>query len=763
MTWALLIGIALALLAALGAAFARRTELARMQRALAERDRSLRAGAGDTQLSEPVVDLSRCMGCGTCVRACPEEGVLALVHGQATVVRGARCVGHAVCERECPVGAITVTVKNLAERRDVPVLDERLEAPSAPGLFLAGEVTAHALIKTAIEHGSAVAVEVAKRRESASVDELDLCIVGAGPAGLACALEAQRLGLRYVLIEQEDELGGTVARYPRRKLVLVRPVELPGVGKLDSEYEKEELIELWRRVADERALSIRCGVRFEKTEPRGDGGWRVHTSAGAIDARHACLALGRRGSPRKLGVPGEQLAKVVYGLSDAASFQGRRSLVVGGGDSAVETALALAAQPESRVTLAYRREAFFRLRTRNQEHVDAAVRDGRLDVLFSTRVVAIEPDRVRLVRGEGAGGAEGRVDGQRDGQLDDSGEAEAQRELELANDDVFVLAGGTSPVEVLERSGVSFDPAERPAAAPLFERGTGVLPALAAATGLALAALGFALWNSDYYFLPLDERPMSSKHLELGPDRGLGFALGITAAVLIVVNLLYVVRRSAAFARAWGSLSGWMTSHVATGVGAVLCALIHAAMAPQDSLGGHALWALIALLATGAIGRYVYAYVPRAASGRELELAEVKLRLERESEAWERVERGFADKVRRELEGEIERVQWKSSLLGRVVALVRGRRELERTLGRLEAEGRRDGVAEARVTAVLAVARRAHGTAVAAAHYEDLRALIESWRWLHRWVAALLVVLVALHVVYALSYGAFLHEGGGLD
>ncbi|MCC6408984.1 MAG: NAD(P)-binding domain-containing protein [Planctomycetes bacterium] len=741
MTWALLIGIALALLAALGAAFARRTELARMQRVLAERDRALRAGAGEAQLSEPVVDLSRCMGCGTCVRACPEEGVLALVHGQATVVRGARCVGHAVCERECPVGAITVTVKNLAERRDVPVLDERLESPNAPGLFLAGEVTAHALIKTAIEHGSAVAVEVAKRRERTTGDELDLCIVGAGPAGLACALEAQRLGLRYVLIEQEDDLGGTVARYPRRKLVLLRPVELPGVGKLATEYEKEQLIELWRRVADERALSIRCGVRFDKSEPRGDGGWRVHTSAGAIEARHVCLALGRRGSPKKLGVPGEELAKVVYGLSDAASFQGRRVLVVGGGDSAVETALALAAQPGTRVTIAYRREAFFRLRTRNQEHVDAAARDGRVDVLFSTRVVAIEPERVRLARGEG----------------------DAQTELELANDDVFVLAGGTSPVELLERSGVSFDPAARPAAAPLFERGTGVLPALAAATGLALVALGFALWNSDYYFLPLDERPMSSKHLQLGPDRGLGFALGITAAALIVVNLLYVVRRSAAFARAGGSLSGWMTSHVATGVGAVLCALIHAAMAPQDSLGGHALWALIALLATGAIGRYVYAYVPRAASGRELELAEVKLRLERESEAWERVERGFADKVRRELESEIERAQWKSSLLGRVVALVRGKRELERTLGRLAAEGRRDGVAEARVTAVLAVARRAHGTAVAAAHYEDLRALIESWRWLHRWVAALLVVLVGLHVVYALSYGAFLHEGGGLD
>lgn len=735
MTWALLIGLVLALAVALGASWKRRAELGRMQQALVARERTLRAGG--TQLVEPVIDLSRCLGCGTCVAACPEEGVLELVHGQAMVVHGARCVGHAACERECPVGAITVSVKNLSERRDVPVLDERLESPHAPGLFLAGEVTAHALIKSAIEQGTAVADEVA-RRGKVGGDELDLCIVGAGPAGLACALEAQRHGLRYVLLEQEDDLGGTVARYPRRKLVVLRPVELPNVGVLDTEYEKEELIELWQRVADACQLALRCGVRFERCERRADGGWRVHASTGAIEARHVCLALGRRGSPKKLGLPGEELPKVVYGLADASAYRGRRCLVVGGGDSAVEAALALAAQPETDVTLAYRRDAFFRLRTRNLEHVERARAEGKLAVLFETRPVAIEPGLVRLEQGK-------------------EGEA---RSLALANDDVFVLAGGTSPVELLERSGVSFDPSARPAATPLVERGTGVFPALVGATVCAALALGFAVWNADYYALSFEERPMNPKHLSLGPDRGFGFALGIVAAALIVINLLYLVRRSAKFAREWGSLTGWMTSHVATGVAAVLCALLHAAMAPQDSLGGHALWALVLLLATGALGRYVYAWVPRAASGRELELAEVKLRLERESEAWARVDRRFAERVRKELDGAIERVQWKQSPVGRLLGLFAERRELERGLARAAEDGRKDGVAEERIAGVLALARNAQRTAVAAAHFEDLRGLIEAWRWLHRWGALLLVVLVVLHVVYALSYGAFLHEEG---
>jgi len=305
MSWILLLGLVLALGIAFLTTLSRRAELARMEQHLQQRARADRSGAGEALLQFPVVDLSRCLGCGTCVAACPEEGVLELVHGQAVVVNGARCVGHSACERECPVGAIQVTIANLEQRTDVPVVSAELESVSAPGLFLAGEVTAHALVKTAIEQGTAAARAAAARRDAAQADasigEFELCIVGAGPAGLACALEAKRLGLAFVVIEQEEALGGTVARYPRRKLVLTQPVELPLHGPLGggrTTFTKEELIALWLRIAREEELPIHCGVAFQGCERRADGGFTVHTSGGPIPARQVCLALGRRGSPR---------------------------------------------------------------------------------------------------------------------------------------------------------------------------------------------------------------------------------------------------------------------------------------------------------------------------------------------------------------------------------------------------------------------------------------------------------------------------------
>jgi len=243
------------------------------------------------------------------VRACPEEGVLDLIHGQALVVHGARCVGHGTCAEACPTGAITLAFGELDKRRDLPAIDSKLEVPGSPGLFLGGEVTGFALIRTAIGHGTAIASEVARRvarpAQRASASLLDLLIVGAGPAGLACALEAKRNGLSISVIEQ-DELGGTVAKYPRQKLVLTQPVDLPLVGRLArKEYAKEELIELWRGIAAEHELPIHTGVRFRGIARAEDGTFQVDTDRGALCARHVELTLGRRGTPRRLVVPGE--------------------------------------------------------------------------------------------------------------------------------------------------------------------------------------------------------------------------------------------------------------------------------------------------------------------------------------------------------------------------------------------------------------------------------------------------------------------------
>ncbi|MEO0652502.1 MAG: NAD(P)-binding domain-containing protein, partial [Planctomycetota bacterium] len=448
MSWVVLIGLAAALGAALLAVLVRRRELSDLRRTIASKQRAADIGAAKAELQHPVVDLTLCVGCGTCVRACPEEGVLDLVHGQAAVVRGAHCVGTAACERECPTGAITVTLADAAEREDVPVLEESLEAVGAPGLFLAGEVTAHALIKTAVDHGAAVAAEVAQRVE-AGVEyesEYDLLIVGAGPAGLACALEAKTRGLRFVMIDQESAPGGTVAKYPRAKLVMSQPVTMPIYGRFkQTSYVKEELVELWARMVEEQQLPLHLGVVYEGLQRREDGGFDVFAGGQVLRARHVCLAIGRRGSPNRLGIPGEDLPKVAFSLLDAASYQGRRVVVVGGGDSAVEAAVGLSEQAGNEVTLVYRREAIFRCKPKNERLLEAAVEAGRVRLCLNAQPVAIHPDRVEL----------------------DVREPDGTKRYALPNDQVFVMAGGTPPVAQLEASGVSFDPSLRPPPAAL--------------------------------------------------------------------------------------------------------------------------------------------------------------------------------------------------------------------------------------------------------------------------------------------------------
>lgn len=765
---------ALAVLAALAllVAWSRRRELQSMERAVGERAdaerRVAQAGTAATQLQHPIVDLSRCLGCGKCVEACPEQGVLQMVHGQAAVVAGTRCVGHAACERECPVGAITVTLAAAKERRDVPALTPELEAIGTPGLFLAGEVTAHALIHVAIEQGTRVAAAVAQRREAAARsprangaaaaqcadptggsvpdrdaadrNEVDLLIVGTGPAGFACALEARRRGLRFGVLDHAATVGGTVARYPRGKLVVTRPVVLPLHGKLAKlEYAKEELVALWERIAAQHALPVEHGVELLDVRREADGTFVLLTTKGERRARAVCLALGRRGVPRRLGVPGEELAKVEYALHDARDFAKRRVLVVGGGESAVEAAVALAEQPATRVTLSYRQDGFFRVAPESRARLERHVAARRVELLLNSDVTAITPERVELALRRG----------------------EVVEPIAQQNDAVVVLAGGTPPFPLLERAGVSFDPALRPPPRAVVEQGTGIVPALAAATLLCAGALAFALWQRDYYALDSAARPLHPRHDWLRPGGGLGLSFGIGAATLVVVNLLYVVRRAARGRWAIGSLRAWMTSHVATGVLAFLLTLLHAALQPGDSVGGHAFATLAVLLVTGAIGRWFYAWLPRAANGRELALAEVKEKLRAIATGSGAEFRGaggdaaaaFFARARDRVVALIERQRWLPSLWQRIGALVRTQRELGRALRELEVHGQRAGLPAVELRRALLLARRAHRAALQLAHFEELRAVLSSWRFLHRWVALAMVLLVVLHVACALLFG----------
>jgi len=707
-----------------------------MARAVEERGAARARGSDKARLQYPHVDLSRCIGCGLCVTACPEEGVLELVHGQALVVHGARCVGHGRCAQACPVGGIALTLGDLSERRDIPALTETLESATQPGLFLAGEVTGYALVRTAIAHGSAVAEEVAARMQRLGKprDDLhDLVIVGAGPAGLACALQARLSGLRFVVLEQE-ELGGTVAKYPRKKLVMTQPVDLPGYGRLDREsYTKEELIDLWHGIVRMLELPVLCGAVFSLAARDADGAFTVRTTCGEFRTRHVCLALGRRGTPNKLGVPGEALQKVAYSLLDAHSFRDRRVLVVGGGDSAVEAAIGLAEQPGNQVAISYRREAFFRLKARNESRLAESLASGKLRAILSSDVLRIEPEHVEL-------------------RVRDGGDSRCER---LANDDVIVLAGGTPPFQLLEKSGVSFDPALRKKVEPLAESGTGLTQALLAALGLALGVLAWVLVQRDYYGLEAHERAAAADHAWLRPSAGLGLACGIAATALIAFNLLYLARRAELASFRLFSLQRWMTSHVITGILALLFALVHAAMAPRATLGGHALAALGVLVVTGAIGRYFYAFVPRAANGRELQLDEVHARLASLAGGWDQGNRDFAERVRRRVQDLVASGHWRGSFFRRVASLLSGQRELRRALAELEREGRAEGVPEGQLREIAGLARQAHRASTSAAHFEDLRALMSSWRYLHRWIALYMVLIVVVHVIVALRYASF--------
>jgi len=323
-----------------------------------------------------------------------------------------------------------------------------------------------------------------------------------------------------------------------------------------------------------------------------------------------------------------------------------------------------------------------------------------------------------------------------------------------------VLAGGVAPFKLLQDSGVSFDAARRAPVEAVGERGTGLGRALLAAFLCAALALAWTVHFRAYYRLPLPERPAHELHRLLRPSGLAGLSAGALALLSMFFNLSYLARRSPRVSFGWGSLQAWMTAHVATGLLALVLAVVHSAMLPRHTVGGHALAGLVVLVITGAVGRYFYSFVPRAANGRELALDEARSELARLASAWDQTNRDFGERVRAEVQDLVARGHWTGSLATRIRALLGGQRALERRLGELAREGLAEGLPAGQVTELVALARRAYRASLAASHYEDLRGLLASWRYLHRWVALLVVLLVVLHVVAALRYAAVFSGGG---
>jgi thioredoxin reductase/ferredoxin len=424
MTWLVIVGAAVALYVAWG---------------LRDRVRHRRAHAVAAELAafgeeiaptslHPQIDSSHCISSGACVSACPEEHVLGMVEGQARLINPLACIGHGACMQACPVQAITLVFGTATRGVELPLIDPRFET-NQPGVYIAGELGGMGLIRNAVEQGRQAAANIAAGGRRGAGGALDVLVVGAGPAGMGAALELQERGLRAEIVEEGD-LGGAIRHYPRAKVVMTGALELPGIGRVRGKtMAKEELAALWQETVASRGLVVHQNERV--TGLRRDGeAWVVTSTAGERRAASVILALGRRGAPRRLGVPGEDLPKVSYRMLEPRAFAGRHVLVVGGGNAAADCAVSLVDEGDcASVALSYRRPELARLRADVRRRVEALAAQGKLRKLLPSEVIEIRDGSVTLT---GAGG----------------------RREHLVNDAVIVQIGGTSPVELLATFGI---------------------------------------------------------------------------------------------------------------------------------------------------------------------------------------------------------------------------------------------------------------------------------------------------------------------
>jgi len=381
----------------------------------------------------PHIDNNYCIGCATCTSVCPEGDVLAMIGGKAVIVNGHKCIGHGLCADACPVGAITMVMAAPGMNADMPQLTPEHET-TISGMFIIGELGGLALIKNAVNQGRDCIDTIAaklKANPAAPVDGVyDVLIVGAGPAGISASLRAIENKLSYLTLER-DEIGGTVAKYPRQKLVMTSPVEFPMYGKFKKmQLSKEALLAFWDMVLNRSDFNCSTGDKVEDIQKGTDRIFTITTATNQYRARTVVLALGRAGDPRKLGAKGEELPKVMYRLIEADHYINKKILVVGGGDSAVEAAMGLANQKGNQVTLSYRSERFSRIKERNAKRIEECIKSGKIRVLFSSNIVEFKPESVILELGG--------------------------QQQEIPNDFAWIFAGGTPPTAFLKKIGIGF-------------------------------------------------------------------------------------------------------------------------------------------------------------------------------------------------------------------------------------------------------------------------------------------------------------------
>ncbi len=375
----------------------------------------------------PVIDVESCIGSGACIEACPEKDVIGIVNGRATTINASRCVGHGACFHACPVQAITLCIGTEKRGVDLPHISAEFET-NVNGLFIAGELGGMGLIKNAVEQGKQAILYLSKRLKNIPSAKLDVVIVGAGPAGISATLMAEKLKLRFKTIEQ-DSLGGTVFNFPRSKIVMTSPMDLSLHGKVNlGETTKSELLDLWQTVLSKNKIIISEQEKVEKIE-KVKGVFVLTTNKETYLSKTVLLAIGRRGSPRKLGVKGEEKEKVAYRLLEPELIHNQKIMVVGGGDSAIEAALILADE-DNTVTLSYRGESFSRIKPKNLERITESAKNGKVNVILNSNVKEITDHSVVITSGS------------------------ENNDIEIPNDLVYIFAGGELPTVFLEKIGV---------------------------------------------------------------------------------------------------------------------------------------------------------------------------------------------------------------------------------------------------------------------------------------------------------------------
>jgi thioredoxin reductase (NADPH) len=414
----------------------------------------------------PVIITERCIGCHACVEACPHD-VLTIINGTAAVAARDLCMEDTACQVECPVNpkaCIVVNTSKKIPKRKVPTRDAKFMTNVA-GCFIIGDVSGTPLIKNAANEGADVIKFIEEDLKGAPPEpkaELDVAIIGAGPAGLSAAVIAQQAGLKYACVEQ-DKVLATIEAYPANKYVHFKPGTMVSRGGIDvggEGLQREVILESWKQTM----LSIGARVNelesCKAVERAADGDYfTVKTAKGAAKepaeyrARRVVLALGNRGTPMKLGVKGEDMEierdgrrqpKVNYRLADPEEFKRKRMIVVGAGNSAIEAAVDLVARRSgdqityrgddeiNEVTLVIRSDIKNDLKFTNKLQVFQCIDDGKIKVMFGTAIKEIRDDEVVLMNARSK---------------EDKGT--------IKNDFIFALIGGERPSKFLESIGIT--------------------------------------------------------------------------------------------------------------------------------------------------------------------------------------------------------------------------------------------------------------------------------------------------------------------